>query len=120
MTSVEYKEVIAAIQIGWWGAMGAPKHKGITQYGGYRSPLVRGMKILKIHIHSLPLQYLVPHLHIFLRGALLLPPPSPDGTKYSSCPTLALTSDSHVTLPTISVPWCIQWIPLPRCQTTGI
>ena len=54
MTSVEYKEVIAAIQIGWWGAMGAPKHKGITQYGGYRSPLVRGLKILKhIFIHSL-------------------------------------------------------------------
>ena len=52
-------EVISVIQIGWWGAMGAPKHKGVTQYGGclpspftYPRSLDRApQRILNIYIY---------------------------------------------------------------------
>ena len=30
------------------------------------------------------------------------------------------TANSHVTVPAICAPWCIQWIPLPRCKTAGV
>jgi hypothetical protein len=95
------------------GSYGCPKAQRHHSVRCVPFPLVEGLQILR-STHSTTLHHYMPQLQTQLSVSVC----SLHHVRFDAVrlPNRGTTTTSHVTVPAICVPRCIQWIPLPRCE----